>query len=86
MSKDCKCCEGIGFVCFNGDICLCADCSDDLTPFEAVMLAIETEKQRRVEAEKTMELLGAMAGNPDAKEGCRLICKRAREYREKYKG
>ena len=44
-----------------------------------VRKASETEVRLHLEVialKKQMETIGGMAGNPDAKEGCRLICKR----------
>lgn len=51
------------------------------------LLKREVKLQKDLEkANKTIELLGAMAGNPSAKEGCRLICVKVRACLEELRG
>lgn len=52
-------------------------------------LSLEKYEQMRSDLDdalKALELIGGMAGNPDAKEACRLICKVVSETLQKIRG
>ena len=57
----------------------------DCSGLERIISRISQLESALSEARNALDLCGGMAGNPDAKEGCRLICKKVNEVETKIK-